>query len=504
MAQRPIAVLVLLALVPHFTGCVSTKREEIPPGDVPPAVKDQTAVNERIVGVTTLEGRVVMFDLPGARIVNDTVFGSAQTEAIAIPISEVQRVWVERKQTNVAGSIFLVVGIAVTVLAIATVIALATKESCPFIYSWDGEKYVFDAEPYGGAITQGLERDDYSELENLKADGERYRLLITNEVNETQYTNFLELWAVDHAPGTRVVVDEWGRLHTLTGPRAPVAARDEAGRDLLPWLQATDRLIWEPEAVPSPDGDQRHGVVLTFEKPPGAAEAKLVANAATGLWGSHMIRSMLELRGREVGAWYASVDGNPAAVDSLRAWNLREELYGLKVYVQEPDGWALRGALVGGGPFIAEDRVVNLDVSRVPGTELRIRIHPPGGFWALNSFAVEYGEDAPVLVDTIAPASAWDETGRDVLTLLTAIDDRYYAMPRTGDRGFLTFPATPERPGMQRTVFLHSRGHYRLHLSEEGEPDAATIAELAVPGGASRFSAAHYAEWVAAREAAAK
>src|SRR5438093_2956210 len=36
-------------------------------------------------------------------------------------------------------------------------------------------------------------------------------------------------------------------------------------------------------------------VVLTFPKPNGATTANLIANAATGLWGSYMIKKMVEL-----------------------------------------------------------------------------------------------------------------------------------------------------------------------------------------------------------------
>ena len=85
-------------------------------------------------------------------------------------------------------------------------------------------------------------------------------------------------------------------------------------------------------------------------------------------------------------------------------WNYREELYLLKLYVEEPSGWEVRGMLPGGGPFIAEDRVVPLDVSHATGDELRVRIRPPLGFWALNSFAVDYSSDADVRV---TPTSPW-------------------------------------------------------------------------------------------------
>ena len=113
---------------------------------------------------------------------------------------------------------------------------------------------MFDAEPYGGAISRGLEKDDFSQLEHLREQDGLYRLKVTNEVDETQFTNLTELWVVDHPVGTRVAADVRGKLHTLAAPQAPLSARDAAGHDLLPWLRATDRVIWEPPAVPDANG----------------------------------------------------------------------------------------------------------------------------------------------------------------------------------------------------------------------------------------------------------
>lgn len=456
--------------------------------------------NDKIVRIVTLDGKEIQFMPPGASRQKNVISGLAK-RSYAIPLEKVQRLWVQR--TDAGRTVLLTLGLLAVTLVIAIGIAAATKESCPFVYSWDGEKYVFDGEPYGGATTRGLERDDYAELEHLRADGGRYRLMVTNEVRETQYTNLMELWVVDHRPGLRVAADEWGGLHTLADVRPPLSAVDREGHDLRPWLEKTDRLIWEPQAVPDAAGSLRREIVMSFPRPNEARRVKLVASVATGLWGSHMIREMLALRGRDLDAWYASIDGDPAAGGALRAWNLREELYALKVEVEEPTGWEVRGALIGGGPFIAENRVLPLDVSAVRGDRLRLRIRPPAGFWALNSFALDYSQDGELVVEKIASVEARDTRGIDVLQALRGRDDDYYAMPETGDRGYVVFPAPEPRPGTERTVFLHSRGYYRLHLTGEGEPDRAMLKQIAdEPGGAARFAAARFARWQSERQRA--
>jgi hypothetical protein len=240
----------------------------------------------------------------------------------------------------------------------------------------------------------------------------------------------------------------------------------------------------------------RQEVVLTFPKPEGAAKVNLIANAATGLWGSYMIKKIVELRGREANSWLASLDGNPAAAQAVHAWAEREETYRLRIEVEEPAGWQVRGTLLGGGPLLAEDRVIPLNVSRARGTQLRIRLRPPVGFWAFNSFAVSYGDSDAVSVNRVAAQSARTSDGKDILPDLAASDDRYYKMPSNSDRAEINFPAPPRKAGMERTIFLHSRGWYQLHLRENGEPDKAAVTKIMmVPGEATRFSAARFAEW---------
>jgi hypothetical protein len=450
-------------------------------------------VGDRIVGATTKDGREFTFDVPGY-VRGDTVFATQNGKPVSLPLDQVQRLWI--RKSDAAMNAVAGLGILVGVVGLIAVVALATKESCPFVYSWDGTRYVFDAEPYGGAISRGLERDDYARLENLRPEKGLYKLLVTNEVNETQMTNMMELWVIDHPPGARVLPDLTGGLHLVSRPIPPVNARDQRGRDLLSWLKATDRTIWESLAVADPDGGLRDEIVLTFPKPRGMNSGRLVTNVATGIWGSHMIRAMLQLRGRDVGSWYARIDGGTHSRDSLLAWDLREELYHLRIDVQEPDGWRTRGILPGGGPFIAEDRVVPLDLSRVEGDSVRLRIRPPRGFWALNSFALDYDDEHPTKVDTLPPIRAKDARWGDVLPALSTSDDRYYVMPYTGDYGHLTFKAPAQHAGSDRTVLLHTRGYYRLHLPIGGEPDTAALRRISyVPGAAAEFAAEQFSKW---------
>lgn len=492
MPKQTIAVVLCILL--FLSGCSVRKVEKVPVASVP-----QTET-EQVVGITTIKGEEVSFDPPGGAIKNGMASGIVKKTAYEIPLDQVQRVWVERKKISTGRTIGLVAAVGVGTVAIIAGVIAATKQSCPFVYSWNGTEYEFDAEPYGGAITKGLEKDDFSELGLMREQEGAYRLKVTNEVDETQYTNLMELWVVDHPAGTRVVPDIQGKLHTVEAPNAPLTAQDSEGHDLLPWLRATDRLIWEPPSVPDAKGNLASDIVMTFPKPKDARQVKLIANAATGLWGSYMIKKMVELHGRETGAFLKTIDEDQSARNKLYAWEVREELYALKIYVEEPSGWVMRGILPGTGPFISKDRIVPLDVSHVQGDQLKIRIHPPAGFWALNSFNVDYSADRPVMMETIKASTAVDN-GKDVLPDLIAADDRYLPMPDIGDTADLTFRAPARRAGMERTVILHTKGFYKLHVPGTGKPDTKMLEAIDnVPGTAARFAAAQYGQWEIAKQ----
>jgi hypothetical protein len=488
MPKRCVSAVLITLLT--LTGCSVKTEQKLPPTAVIQPAKDT------IIGATTLKAEEIKFDPPGATLLNGTLHGYVSKVAYDLPMDQVQRLWVMHESISAGRTIGLVALVAVATLAVLVGIAAATKQSCPFIYSWDGKQYQFDAEPYGGAIARGLEKDDYSELGQLREQDGLYKLRMTNEVDETQMTNLTELWVVDHPAGTRVVPDIKGKLRTVSDPQMLMAASDSAGHDLTPWLRSTDRLIWEPASVPDAKGSLEGDITMTFPKPANAKEVKLIANAATGLWGSYMIKKMVELRGRDVGKFYMAVNHSQSARKQLLDWEIREQLYQLKVYVEEPTGWEVRGILPGTGPFISKDRILPLDVSHVQGDQLRLRIHPPAGFWALNSFAVDYSADRPISVQTLKPATAQDQLGKNVLPDLASVDGRYLAMPNIGDTTDITFQAPALKDGAERAVFLHSRGYYKLHISGTGEPDKKTLdAFQKVPGSAAHFAATQYAYW---------
>ncbi len=157
--------------------------------------------------------------------------------------------------------------------------------SCPILYTWNGQRFVFVADFLGaGSVGEtgpdGSHRPPRSEEsvaiedEQLVASGGQYVLKFSEPMDETTYLDSLQLVVVDRPPGVRVYPDE--RFVTSETPPSqrpiafdkeiyPVAARDHRGRDVTDVLRRWDRVAVADFAKRAWIGfAEEHGVELDF------------------------------------------------------------------------------------------------------------------------------------------------------------------------------------------------------------------------------------------------
>ncbi len=463
--------------------------------------KKKLDLNRRVYEVITSDGTTYKVVMGSYREEGDRAkfLAILPIQMPGIPLSEVELVWV-RKFDPVKTFLTTVGGLTLVGLGVALVIAL-TKECCPFVYSFDGERYVFDAEPYGGSICEGMKRTEWCNLEYLKEDSGLYKFIVSNEVDETQYTDEIKLLVVDHPKGTRVAPDDIGRLHTISRPVAPDKAYDGRSRSLLFFVVENDWIYWKTrtDEMPSADTNGEHlkeEIVFEFPKPEGATEAKLLFNGCNTLWGSQMVKRFLELYGNGIDGFYEHMKASGLGDHRMKRWNDREELYRLQIRVETGDGWKPKGMIVGGGPLVSEDRVYVIDLRDVPGDTLRIKLTPPVAFWQINYLAVDYTQNLPVDTVELAPLQAVDHKGQDVRDILSRNDASYLVMPEIGDRARVDFMAVPQKPGMERSYILKASGYYEIHLESRGAPRADIINKIFnEPGYPVRYALQEYAKW---------
>lgn len=461
--------------------------------------------NISFISVYTKSGDLYEFSkkrpakLSGDKIVGYAINDTGKEKAVSIPLSEIEVVWIKKVDRNKNFiRLFAIVG----GIAIYGVVRLITSDpSCPFIYSFDGENYILDAEPYAGAVCQGLKRTEWCGLEHLEEVNGEYRILMTNELDETEYTDELKLVVVDHPWDVRVAPDTSGGILTISNPIAPARAYDREGRDLSVYVSENDLRVWvskDQEKIPGRKEELKEELIFEFPKPKKTSRAKILFNGSSTLLGSQTLKYYLGLYGKQVSQWYEEVKNLGPAFFKMANTALREELYSLQIRVETENGWESRGMLIGGPFLISTEKVYILDLTGIPGDTLRIKLTPPAAFWKIDYLAVDYSDDLPVNITEIKAVKGTSNTpgGEDVTAILAENDDNYLVMPNTGDSAELVFQAPPRSPGMGRTVILRAAGYYHMHLKADGEPNRDILERIhSEPGFALQHVLKEYARW---------
>lgn len=372
--------------------------------------------------------------------------------------------------------------------------------SCPFLYTWNGERYVFVSDvlgitPLGLPIAPGVfvppDHDEYVLVkgEQLAPKDGRYELQFTEELREVTYLDHAKLLVVDHPADTEIFPNERftfppfpeHHVHTVKAALAPSKATGSDGKDWTAALASTD----DHHAVPfTPEPAQFMGLAkpwlldLAFD-PARVAGAKKLRLVMTG--------------------WFLWSDAS-ANMASARTPDVRF----VPPLLQVPDGnggWRDTGPPVG---FPAgKTKTMVIDVSSIlVKDDPRVRVFSTLQlFWDSIRLAVD-DDDAPLAVQELDVASAklgmrgfsapldvrtpgapselperfdwhhladvprWNQHPGiytkygDVAPLTRAIDDQFVILG-AGDALALTFDATklaPAKTGMRRDYLLFLDG----------------------------------------------
>lgn len=356
----------------------------------------------------------------------------------------------------------IVGGLVFSVIVYATHITISPI-SCPHVYSYDGQGWTLDAEPYSGAIARSGEFTDYSVLDDIEPSQGAYRLMFTNESNEIEYTNEVKLLAVDHDPALEIIPDTSGEPVTVADLKPPFYAVTQGGEDITTRIDGNGELFWEGNpfktyADPSRPREELH---LKFHRPADAGEAKLVMKGSNTLWGYRIMEDFLAQFGGSARKKLDKLDSDPDGREKIEGF-LKKNGAWIEVLVLSGGRWEPAGYFREVGSSVARTQVLRVKVPEDAGPDLEMKLRWAPLFWSIMRLGVDYSRDLkPAAVHEIAPAEAFDAKAGDVTDLISAEDDTYYTA-RNGDEATMTFTEPAPVEGMKRTIILKTTGYYNL------------------------------------------
>lgn len=362
-------------------------------------------------------------------------------------------------------------------------IALLSGNSCPFIYTYNGTDFVFAGEIYSGAVYKPLERHDYLLLPDLVEDNGLYKLQITNQLEEVQHTNLLELMVYSHGEDQQVLVDKYGSPHSISGSQQAVFATNLKGLDVLELIEKEDDLVYIGEN-PSKDPPLLDGLILSFDVPVEQTQVDLVIEAKNSYWLDFVYQNFREMLGASYQMWMKRQDdGDP---QKMKDWSLSQNIP-LSVYIYVNGEWVFQDYFNTVGPMAFKKDVLSLNVAERGEGPLRIKLEAGSYFWEIGFVELSFNDEAEFFMETLTLQTAINQAGEDVIEDLLSDDDRYYVQPEIGDEARLVYPV-PEMAGEGRTIVLHSKGYYQIKQDPKGAPKIKALKEIRETGNFNVYS----------------
>jgi hypothetical protein len=385
------------------------------------------------------------------------------TKNVSFPIKGIEKIEIYDRAVGATVASWVFSGLAIAVPVIV-VVALLTKESCPFIYVSDNDSYKFIGEIYSGAIYPSLERDDYLPLPRPEPGQSEYNIKMTNEVREIQNTNLIELMVLDHPADTKVLVDKYGNYQTTSDLKTPVKATNLKGSNIFNVIKDEDSLSYFGDKN---DRGQTvtDGVILKFLKPKNADHAKLVVKAKSTFWLDYVFTRFHGLFGDQYDCWVKKQETIPDK--QMKSWQIDQKIP-LLVYMEKKGKWKFIDYYNTVGPMAAREDVLPLDLTDFKGDTIKIKLEFGFMFWEVDYAGLDFSLNVPVTQRTALFESAIDNRETDVKKLLESPDLLYYSQPEIGNEVNMKF-SIPPRTRADQTLILHSKGHYKILLDAKGE-----------------------------------
>ena len=371
--------------------------------------------------------------------------------------------------------------------------------SCPFLFTWNGERFAFATDFMGGGemgYWEGPgERNRPDPLEyvripddGLRAKDGRYEIRVTNELEEALFADRFQLLAIAH-PRDSSVYPSAGmtdppkppRLFAVRGARVPHAV-DEGGRDVSEEIARLDRRYPDRFALERFRGYAVPHTLSLDLAPLGAAPILLLTawtdyafssdNLAAHQAGLSLTPPRLQARDT-AGRWRTIVPdigipvGRPQTVTVDLAGLLRPGEHEVRIDTNMRIYW---------------DRVLVASAAPIDDRQIR-RLDPTSATLRARGFSAELrpGGREPTLYDyaRVTLASPWKTmAGRytregDVRPLLTSSDDMF-VIAKPGDEIAVAFDAAAAGPlpdGWTRTFVLLADGFSKEMDINSASPD---------------------------------
>jgi len=295
--------------------------------------------------------------------------------------------------------------------------------SCPYIYSWQGDRYVLDGEAFGIALGKAREMTTSTVLSEPNSTEQNLKVRISNERPETHFFNTIALQAVEIDQKAEVVADNDQDLWPVYTSKKPLAALDNTGKNILSRISDKDNLYWESNLdLPTLYSDFEDIIELTFNRPPESLQGSIIIRAINTYFGNLVFEKLFEFLGDQSLSFMSAVENDQEVIQLLHEWTIESSL---KVSVWNGSSWLPCGILYPEANVTPFSRLVRINIPPGLGNTVKLRLNALADVWKIDAVNLDWTEVKQLDKKMVPLLSVDGQLSENQIELITEKDDQY-------------------------------------------------------------------------------
>jgi len=348
-------------------------------------------------------------------------------------------------------------------------------ESCPFIYSWNGDDYVLEGEAFGSAFGKSLEIKTSCMLPSLYENNSQLKIKITNERPETHYLNSVELIAIETDCNATPYFDTNHNIWPVYNLKSPIIAEDHSDNNILEQISKVDGSYWQSDlaqaSFPNNFEDQ---IELQYINSTSSDEVTIILHAINTKIANFVFDNIFKFLGDRSLSFIRAVENDPQMTAIIKNW-LKE--CSLKFSIWDGEDWQSVGFVYPEANEVSFNKAIRCRIPNTVCDTIKVRLTCLADVWNIDAVLIDQTPVQPLHCNPVKLKSAIDINEHDVSYQLLKSDDKYVMLLPSEQIEF-SYKANQYKTGKKITYGIQVQGYLYEWIAKADNQSIFSFANL--------------------------
>lgn len=344
--------------------------------------------------------------------------------------------------------------------------------SCPFIYSWDGNRYILEGEAFGVGLGKKLEYETSTVLSNLKSSNGKLRISLTNERPESHFFNRVKLLSVETDKNSTVYSDNHNNLWAVN-KQEKLTSAFYGEKNITGLLSEDDDLYWQSDLSSANNNSEfEDQLIVNFNSQETADTVALIIFAINTEISSVVFKKLQTIMGGSYSDFMKAAENDPVIINILKETLKRSSL---KIDLWNGKDWKYVDMILPEANQVKFKKLLRLPMNKLQPDKIKIRLRCMTDVWKLDAVTLD-ASSATMLNSKEIKITSAKQGYEDVLNQIKKKDDSY-AIILPGEKIELEFDEPQNVSHKKLTYALLAEGYlYEWLITRKGLTDEKTNA----------------------------